>query len=246
MPLAQRFPYPMVVLTGAGISAESGVPTFRAADGLWENHRIEDVATPEAFARDPQQVHRFYNERRRLLRECAPNRAHRSLADFARQGVHAGELLLITQNIDDLHERAGSPQVLHMHGELGLLRCTRSGRCFPAQERSSVDDVCPCCQQSGTLRPHVVWFGETPFGLEHIYTTLQHCRLFLSIGTSSNVYPAADFVHEARHAGARCVELNLVATAKETLFHEGYYGRATEVVPAFLATLDEHSEHHAP
>ncbi|MEW5249234.1 Sir2 family NAD+-dependent deacetylase [Microbulbifer discodermiae] len=229
----------IVVLTGAGISAESGIRTFRDANGLWENHRLEDVATPEAFLRDPALVQRFYNARRRqlLCGDTAPNPAHRALARLERE--FNGEFLLITQNIDDLHERAGSHNLIHMHGELLQARCSSSGTLFPLREDLSTEALCQCCQLAGTLRPHVVWFGEMPLEMERIYEALSHCDLFVSIGTSGNVYPAAGFVECANLAGAHSVELNLEQSEVGDAFAEHRYGPASEVVETFVQQLLE-------
>ncbi|NBB50606.1 NAD-dependent deacylase [Rhizobium sp. CRIBSB] len=223
----------LVVLTGAGISAESGVPTFRASDGLWEGHRIEDVATPEAFARNPALVHDFYNRRRRQLADVGPNAAHHALAQLAAHWD--GEFLLVTQNVDDLHDRALAGvetrpgfALIHMHGELLKARCTRTGRIEPC-----AGDLDP----NGNLRPHIVWFGEMPFAMERIEAALERCDLFAAIGTSGSVYPAAGFVRIARSAGARTVEINLEPGLGADLFDEGVYGPATTTVPAFLDTL---------
>lgn len=227
----------IVVLTGAGISAESGIQTFRAADGLWENHRIEDVATPEGFVRDPQLVHRFYNERRAHLQQpqIQPNGAHHALAEL--EQAFKGEFLLITQNIDDLHERAGSRQLIHMHGELFNIRCTRSGQIFTTREPIQTDMRCACCQQTGTLRPDIVWFGEMPLQMELIYAALERCDLFLSIGTSGHVYPAAGFVEVASSVGARTIEINLQPSKIQSAFDEHLYGPASEAVPALVRQL---------
>lgn len=227
----------IVVLTGAGISAESGIRTFRAADGLWEDHRIEDVATPEAFARNPALVQRFYNERRRQLQRPAiqPNAAHLALAKLEREWP--GNFLLVTQNVDDLHDRAGNRKLLHMHGELLKMRCLRSEQVFPIEGDITPDLACTCCGRTGTLRPHIVWFGEMPLHMERIGAALARCRLFLSIGTSGNVYPAAGFVREARAAGAHTVELNLEPSQTASTFAERLRGRATELVPARVERL---------
>lgn len=226
----------IVVLTGAGISAESGIKTFRGADGLWENHRIEDVATPEAFERDPALVHRFYNQRRaHLLDGIQPNAAHTALAEFEHQ--HQGNFLLVTQNIDDLHQRAGSQQVLAMHGELLKIRCKRTGQLFDCLEATSPHQTCPCCQQTGNLRPHVVWFGEMPLYMERIERALSQCDVFISIGTSGNVYPAAGFYQLAKSAGAHTVELNLEPSNHGSRFDEAHYGLATAEVVNFLQKL---------
>jgi NAD-dependent deacetylase len=224
----------VVVLTGAGISAESGVPTFRDADGLWEGHRVEDVATPEAFHADPETVHKFYDARRAALGTVGPNPAHIALAELEE---HVGDdLLLVTQNIDDLHERAGSKRVVHMHGKL------RSAVCVRCDGRVTWDgpmiDAPPCatCGQ-GALRPDVVWFGEVPQHLDDIIDALVDCDLFVSIGTSGAVYPAAGFVQRARAFGARALELNLVPSEGSWLFHEARHGLAGQLVPAWVAEL---------
>ncbi|MGI9338463.1 MAG: NAD-dependent deacylase [Gammaproteobacteria bacterium] len=223
----------IVVLTGAGISAESGLRTFRAADGLWENHRIEDVATPEGFARDRALVHRFYNARRAQLKTTKPNAAHFALAAFERAHCkRGGGFLLITQNVDDLHERAGSCEMVHLHGELLKMRCTLCGKAMAAKGDINKDDKCPLCAQAGGLRPDIVWFGEMPHFLPRINDALGECDYFVSIGTSGNVYPAAGFAGIAKQAGAKCVELNLEPTA--TIFEESRYGKATETVPKFF------------
>jgi len=228
----------LVVLTGAGISAESGVPTFRADDGLWCGHRVEDVATPEGYAADPARVQDFYNLRRRQLAEVAPNAAHRALADLAARWD--GDFLLVTQNVDDLHDRAHAEappasgfELIHMHGELRKARCTRSGVVMDWVGDMAADEASPHHPQ-GRMRPHIVWFGEIPLAMERIERALSACDLFVSIGTSGAVYPAAGFVQQARHAGARTVEINLAPTAGARLFDEGVYGPATEAVPRFL------------
>jgi len=228
----------VVVLTGAGISAESGLATFRDEDGLWCRHRIEDVATPEGFARDPALVHGFYNARRAQLKDAQPNAAHVALADLAKRWP--GRVVIITQNVDDLHERAGAPPgtVLHMHGELGKARCQVSHRVFDWLNDTAPDTLCPCCGKPGGLRPHIVWFGEMPLHLDVIYDRLAACDLFLSIGTSGQVYPAAGFVHEVRrHGRGHAVELNLEPSDGHSLFHEKIYGPAGRIVPQYVARL---------
>ncbi len=227
----------VVVLTGAGISRESGLHTFRDADGVWAKVRLEDVATPEAFARDPNRVHAFYNDRRRGLLDPAvqPNAAHRALADLERR--FDGGFVLVTQNIDNLHERAGSRSLIHMHGELLRARCEACGGVRMWQEDLSVDLACPDCARTGDMRPHVVWFGEIPLKMEEIYAALAQCDLFLSIGTSGHVYPAAGFVMAARSAGAHTVELNLEPSEGVSCFEEHHHGLATAVVPAFVDQL---------
>jgi len=225
----------VVVLTGAGVSAESGIRTFRASDGLWEEHRIEDVATPEGFARDPELVHRFYSERRLQLESALPNAAHIALADAARSPDL--ELYLVTQNVDDLHERAGHPGVVHMHGELGKMRCSATGRVETFRGVSSRTSKCKCCAVAGQLRPHIVWFGEVPFFMDEIQHALERAQVFVSIGTSGNVYPAAGFVRLAQRAGAHTVELNLEPSEGARIFDESDYGPATEVVPRYFQRL---------
>ena len=227
----------IVVLTGAGVSQESGLDTFRDPGGIWSRHRVEDVATPEAFARNPRQVHDFYNLRRRnlLAGHVKPNAAHAALAELERRWPD--EFLLVTQNIDDLHERAGSRKLVHMHGEMRKVRCAACGAVTANDADLSVDSVCDACTSSGTLRPHVVWFGEMPLEMEHIGGALARCNLFISVGTSGNVYPAAGFVAEANAAGARTIELNLEPSLGRSHFAEGRYGKATAIVPDFVATL---------
>lgn len=228
----------IVVLTGAGISKESGLATFRDADGIWATVRIEDVATPEAYDRDPERVLGFYNARRRGLigDNVRPNAAHAALARL--EAEWPGDFLLVTQNIDDLHERAGSRNLLHMHGELLKARCVACGNVAPWRVDIGLGDSCPACAASGTLRPHVVWFGEIPFGMEDIFAALDGCGLFLSVGTSGNVYPAAGLVQHVRYLGrARTVELNLEPSQGATLFAEATYGPASEIVPAFVETV---------
>ncbi|WP_419536124.1 Sir2 family NAD+-dependent deacetylase [Endozoicomonas sp.] len=225
----------IVVLTGAGISAESGIRTFRAGDGLWENHPVEDVATPEGYARNPSLVQRFYNDRRRQLNSVEPNRAHQALAEFERQ--FSGSFLLVTQNVDDLHERAGSNRLIHMHGELLKVHCQDTEQVFHWDQDVTVDTQCECCGVAGNLRPHIVWFGEMPLQMDEIYQALSNCDLFVSIGTSGNVYPAAGFVQEAAAAGAKTVELNLEPGNHGSLFDEQRYGPATEVVDRFFSSL---------
>jgi NAD-dependent deacetylase len=224
---------PIVILTGAGISAESGLRTFRAADGLWENHRVQEVATPEAFRRDPSLVYRFYNERRRSLPTVRPNAAHLALARLEREW--AGEVLLVTQNVDDLHDRAGSRNLLHMHGELLKARCQGCGTTHPWPEDMDHDSRCPTCGRS-PVRPHIVWFGEMPLEMDRIYRALDRCDLFVAIGTSGHVYPAAGFV-EAVGPGTRTVELNLEPSLVASAFQEARTGKATELVPAFVDEL---------
>jgi NAD-dependent deacetylase len=227
----------IVILTGAGISAESGIKTFRAGDGLWEECRVEDVATPEGFAADPVLVQRFYNARREQLLKNAvkPNSAHFTLAKLERE--FDGELLIVTQNIDNLHERAGSNNVIHMHGELLKMRCGYTDIIYPIEGDISVDDRCECCGMRGALRPHVVWFGEMPLQMEEIYQALEACDLFIAIGTSGNVYPAAGFVQQAVVSGANTLEINIEPSAVESAFSEYRYGLASAEVPAVVAEI---------
>jgi NAD-dependent deacetylase len=227
----------IVVLTGAGISKESGLDTFRDADGIWAKVRIEDVATPEAFARDPDRVHAFYNARRRgLLRpDVAPNAAHRALARL--EAEWQGGVLLVTQNIDDLHERAGSQNLRHIHGEMLKARCSICGNVLGWTKDLDIRLACTACAEIGGMRPHVVWFGEMPFHLDEVYAALGACELFISIGTSGNVYPAAGFVAEARAAGAHTVELNLEPSEGRSHFAECVYGQAGKIVPEYVDRL---------
>lgn len=225
----------IVILTGAGVSAESGIRTFRAADGLWEEHRIEDVATPEGYQRDPELVHQFYNARRALLQTVEPNAAHYALARLEQEWP--GTVTLVTQNIDDLHERAGSRNVVHMHGELLKARCPHSNQTVVWSGPLHTTDLCHCCQFPEPLRPHVVWFGEMPLLLDRIYHALSEARLFIAIGTSGNVYPAAGFVHEAAMHNAHTLEINLEPSEVQNHFNEHRYGPATRVVTAFVDEL---------
>jgi NAD-dependent deacetylase len=221
----------IVVLTGAGISAESGVATFRDAGGLWEGHRVEDVATPEAFRRDPATVHRFYDARRAALAGVSPNPAHVALARL--EESLGDDLLVVTQNVDDLHERAGSTRVLHMHGELLKALCTACEGRFPWPGDLYDGPACPGCEQLA-LRPDVVWFGEYPYGLDVVEDALARADLFVSVGTSGAVYPAAGFVQTARHLGVRTLELNLEPSGGSHLFDETRHGPAGTVVPAWV------------
>lgn len=227
----------IVVLTGAGISAESGVPTFRDADGLWEKHDPMDIATPEAFARDPALVYRFYNERRAKLSAVKPNTAHEALAGLAQQ--FPGEVFLVTQNVDDLHERGGSEQVCHMHGQLQAMLCTACERSMPAAVDYDGSSICPACDSPGTLRPDVVWFGEIPYFMDEIEARLSDCDLFIAIGTSGLVYPAAGFVRLARHSGATTVEINRETSDVTDLFHHQRQGLATIAVAELVRELLE-------
>jgi NAD-dependent deacetylase len=225
----------IVILTGAGISAESGLATFRGPDGLWEGHRVEDVCTPEAFSRDPAFVHKFYDARRSKLDEVEPNAAHQALARL--EAEWPGELLLVTQNVDDLHERAGSKRLIHMHGEL------TSGLCLACDERFAWTGpmgeaaACPVCQVAGHVRPDIVWFGEMPYEMERIDQALMACDLFVSIGTSGAVYPAAGFVQTARYCGAKTLEINLEPSQGSIFFDERRYGPASVEVLGWVDGL---------
>ncbi|MFT4013335.1 MAG: NAD-dependent deacylase [Paracoccus sp. (in: a-proteobacteria)] len=222
----------IVVLTGAGISAESGIKTFRATDGLWEEHRIEDVATPEGFRRNPVLVHRFYNQRRGDAARAQPNAAHRALARLTRRH----QVTLITQNVDDLHERGGAPEVLHMHGSLLGALCAHCGHRWPATLVMRSQDPCPACGKAAT-RPDIVWFGEIPYHMDRIWETIETAEIFAAIGTSGQVYPAAGLAQHAARAGAHTVEMNLARSAISRDFDEQRIGPATEVVPAWVDEL---------
>ena len=232
--MKQRDMQNIVILTGAGISAESGIATFRGPDGLWEGHRVEDVATPEAFRRDPALVQRFYDARRARLGEVEPNAAHAALARLDREWP--GELLIVTQNVDDLHERAGAERVLHMHGQL------KSAWCLACDARThwegELGDAppCPACGVSA-LRPDIVWFGEMPYEMERIDRAIGHADLFVSIGTSGAVYPAAGFVQTARYSGAHTLEMNLDPSLGSIYFHETRTGPASQLVPAWVEQI---------
>jgi NAD-dependent deacetylase len=221
----------IVILTGAGISAESGIDTFRDADGLWEQHRVEDVATPEGFARDPDLVLGFYDIRREALSQVKPNAAHQALARL--DAEWSGELLIVTQNVDDLHERGGAKRVLHMHGELKSALCLSCEMRSPWDAPMSNRPPCPVCQ-APSLRPDVVWFGEMPYQMEMIYAAIREADLFVSIGTSGAVYPAAGFVRDARELGAQTLELNLERSEGSHWFDESRQGPAGELVPAWV------------
>jgi len=228
----------IVILTGAGISKESGLDTFRDPDGIWSHVRIEDVATPEAFARDPVRVHGFYNARRQRLRAggIQPNAAHRALARL--EAAWPDEVLIVTQNIDDLHERAGTSSLIHMHGEILKARCQACQAVSVWPEDMALESACPECARTSTLRVNVVWFGETPFQMDDISKALEACDLFVSIGTSGSVYPAAGFAQEVRVIGrAHTAELNLEPSEGHGVFAERCYGPASDVVPDFVERI---------
>ncbi len=222
----------IVILTGAGISAESGIATFRDKDGVWSKFKLEDFATPEAFERDPVKVQHFYNERRAGMKGKQPNAAHEALARLEKE--HEGEVLLVTQNIDDLHDRAGSKNLIHMHGELLKAWCTGCDMRSAWLEDIETESSCAFCGQKGSLRPDVVWFGEMPYQMDQIFDALERADIFISIGTSGAVYPAAGFVDAANQAGARTIELNLEPSDGSYLFDEVAHGPATEVVPNWV------------
>ncbi|MBE9603878.1 NAD-dependent deacylase [Acetobacteraceae bacterium H6797] len=229
-----KTPPGLVILTGAGISRESGLATFRDPDGAWAKHRIEDVATPEAFRRDPALVHAFYNARRAQLAEVAPNAAHLALAELERQW--RGDFLLVTQNVDDLHNRAGSRNLVQMHGALRRARCLHCEAVHPWDAPLSTATPCPACAKAGGMRPDIVWFGEMPVEMGRIGMALETCGLFVSIGTSGNVYPAAGFVAEVADR-AWTVELNLEPSLGHSRFEEARQGPATQLVPALVEEL---------
>jgi NAD-dependent deacetylase len=225
----------IVILTGAGLSAESGISTFRDPSGVWAKFDWQEVATPEGFARNPARVHEFYNMRRRDHARVGPNAAHHALARLERE--HTGSVLVVTQNVDALHEAAGSQNLIHMHGELLKAWCLACDARQPWLDDLSTETPCPACARSGRMRPDVVWFGEMPYHMERIQAALEECDLFISIGTSGNVYPAAGFVADARAAGAHTVELNLEPSEGRRLFAEAHHGPATRIVPTYVERL---------
>lgn len=225
----------VVILTGAGVSAESGLRTFRAEDGLWEDHRIEDVASPEGFRRDPELVHRFYDARRERAAEVEPNAAHLALARL--EQAWPGELLVVTQNVDTLHERSGSKNVIHMHGQLDSAWCLKCGDRSAWVGPMGVSAKCPSCSAAGQVRPDIVWFGEMPYRMDEIEEAIRNCHLFVSIGTSGSVYPAAGFVQTARYVGARTVEINLEPSLGSHYFDEQLYGLASQTVPLWAEEM---------
>lgn len=241
--MAERPTKIVFVLTGAGISAESGLGTFREPDqtGLWSRLDPSKLATPEAFASDPAAVHAFYNTRRRDAAAAQPNAAHRALAELEAGLTARGDLLaLVTQNVDDLHERAGSRQVVHMHGELNKVRCTGCSQVQAWTTDLGTDDICPVCARRGSLRPDIVWFGETPMHLSLITRALEASMLFVAIGTSGSVYPAAGLVSHARALAIPTCEINLAPSDNAEEFDEALYGPASETVPAWVARLLGH------
>lgn len=229
----------IVVLTGAGISKESGIDTFRDKDGLWNKVNLEEVATLDAWHRDKKKVLDFYNETRKTFRgaNIRPNAAHSALARLEQK--YDGEVTIVTQNIDPLHEMAGSRKVLHMHGRDGEIRCMKCGTVSELDIDLTPELVCAVCKSVGELRPNIVWFGEMPMHMDEIGEALGRCGLFLSIGTSGEVYPAAGFVLQVRRRRprARAVELNLEPSGNQSLFHEHIYGPATKIVPAYVERI---------
>lgn len=224
----------IVILTGAGVSAESGLGTFRDQDGLWTKYDLEDVATPEGFSRNPALVHGFYNARRANCLAASPNAAHAALARL--QDEFSGRVTLVTQNVDDLHERAGGRDVIHMHGTLTGALCAACDHRWPAPVTMDYLAACPSCGGPDT-RPDIVWFGEMPYRMEEIYAALHAADLFVAIGTSGTVYPAAGFVAEAREMGVETLEINLEASSSARLFDRAILGPATEVVPNWVAEI---------
>ncbi|MDR2386488.1 MAG: NAD-dependent deacylase [Deltaproteobacteria bacterium] len=232
------------VLTGAGISRESGLDTFRDKDGLWSKVNIEDVATPRAFKKDPVRVLEFYDFRRKelLSGDIKPNPAHQALARLesqisnyrAEKGLKKPGLFLVTQNVDDLHERGGSKQVCHTHGSLLWAKCQACDHKFKWLKNLSLEEVCPKCQAQGQLRPDVVWFEEMPYHLEEIETNLKNCHLFVSIGTSGLVYPAASYLRVAKKLKVPTLEINIAPTGSANLYDRGFYGPASEAVPQWV------------
>ncbi len=224
----------IVILTGAGVSAESGLGTFRDAGGIWTEYDLNEVATPEGYARNPGKVHAFYNARRVNCREAEPNAAHHALARL--QAEYTGEITLVTQNVDNLHEAGGSTEVIHMHGELLRAVCADCEHRWDWPGDMSVEDTCPACAATATVRPDIVWFGEMPYHMERIYAALATCDLFVAIGTSGQVYPAAGFVAEARQFGAETLEINLEPTGSGAFSRE-IIGPASETVPDWVSTV---------
>lgn len=221
----------IVILTGAGISAESGIETFRAETGLWAQHRVEDVATPEGFLRDPKLVVDFYNERRAQAAGATPNTAHEALARL--EAAHRGDVLVVTQNVDDLHERGGTQNLIHMHGALNSALCGACDHRWPAPMQMAAGDTCPACS-APMARPDIVWFGEMPYQMDRIFTALGNADIFAAIGTSGNVYPAAGFVAEAARAGAHTLEINLEPSAVGSQFNAALLGPATQTVTTWV------------
>ncbi|MGA0539936.1 NAD-dependent deacylase [Neotabrizicola sp. VNH66] len=224
----------IVILTGAGLSAESGLGTFRDKDGLWTRYDLEEVATPEGFARNPALVHEFYNARRANARAAQPNAGHQALARLQRDWP--GDVLIVTQNVDGLHEAAGAQGLIHMHGILDGALCAACGHRWTAPAVMAPQDPCPACAAPAT-RPDIVWFGEMPYQMEEIWFALRQCDLFVAIGTSGTVYPAAAFAQDAGRAGAHCIEINAEPSAVTQDFDEVILGPASQTVPDWVASL---------
>jgi NAD-dependent deacetylase len=231
----------VVILTGAGISAESGISTFRDPDGIWAKYDVEEVATPEGFARNPTLVHDFYNMRREALKAVKPNAGHLALARLEAELTKRGDVdfMLITQNVDNLHEAAGSQKLVHMHGQLMQAWCKACDTRHAWAADMSTETFCPQCRAAGSMRPDVVWFGEMPYQMDRLYDAISGCDLFISVGTSGNVHPAASFVSGARAVGAHTVELNLEPSVGVTQFRQAVHGRGTEIIPAFVEQVLE-------
>jgi len=225
----------IIILTGAGVSAASGIPTFRGAGGFWKNHNVMDLATPEGFAADPELVQAFYNTRRASLNSVEPNAAHVAIAKL--QNQFSGRVTLVTQNVDDLHERAGSPDVIHMHGQLRSALCSECGMRAVWQDDLTLETRCPKCSAVGSLRPDVVWFGEMPYHMEVIMLAMETVTTFISVGTSGEVYPAANFLDAAKSYGAQTLEFNLEPSARSQEFDESNMGPAEDLLPEFVETV---------
>ncbi len=223
------------ILTGAGISAESGIGTFRDANGLWNNHKVEDVATVEAFEKNPQYVHRFYNELKPDLLEAKPNLAHLCLTKL--QTNYNGNVDIVTQNVDTLHEKAGSKNVYHMHGKIDEAICLNCGHILKSDDDVDTSTICPHCTMAGFMKPNIVFFGEMPLYMPEIEKKLRECDLFISVGTSGVVYPAAGFVYTAKYYGADTIEFNLEKTSNNCLFDEHIFGKCTNTLPEFVEKL---------
>lgn len=225
----------IVFLTGAGISQESDIPTFRSQTGLWNNHRVEDVATIEAFHKNPDFVHEFYNQMRKDLINKKPNPAHLAITEL--QNNFNGEVYIITQNIDTLHEKANSKNIFHMHGSINELVCLNCGRTHTTWNEASSETICPHCETLGFIKPNIVFFGEMPLYMDKIEKLLKTCDLFISVGTSGVVYPAAGFVQTAKYYGATTIEINLDMASNNFFFDKHIYGKAGSILPNFIKRL---------
>lgn len=225
----------ILILTGAGVSAESGLATFRDADGLWNNHKVEDVATIEAFERNPEFVHQFYNEMKPELLHAKPNPAHLALAKLEQE--YPGEVNIITQNVDTLHEKAGSQKVCHIHGQINQAVCLNCGNVLETWDDVDTQTVCPHCHVAGMMKPNIVFFGESLLYMDKAAHLLSNCDLFVSVGTSGVVYPAAGFVQTAKYRGAETYEFNLEAASNNYLFDKHIYGKCGKTLPEFVDKL---------